>query len=76
VRVQVLRTVGRHPCAGGCRTNGFAFDAELLGRIQAEGGRIVEVPVAWADDSASTFRPLRDGVASFRAVLDMRAGTR
>jgi len=59
-----------------CRTNGFAFDAELLGRIQAEGGRIVEVPVAWADDSASTFRPLRDGVASFRAVLDMRAGTR
>jgi glycosyltransferase involved in cell wall biosynthesis len=55
-----------------CRTAGFAFDAELLGRIQRDGGRIVEVPVAWTDDAASTFRPLRDGLASFGAVWRMK----
>jgi hypothetical protein len=54
-----------------CRTAGFAFDAELLGRIQRDGGRIVEVPVAWTDGAASTFRPLRDGLASFSAVWQM-----
>lgn len=54
-----------------CRTTGFAFDAELLNRIQHDGGRIVEVPVSWTDGSQSTFRPLRDGVASFGAVLRM-----
>jgi glycosyltransferase involved in cell wall biosynthesis len=54
-----------------CRTTGFAFDAELLGRIQSDGGRIVEVPVSWTDDAASTFRPLRDGLACFGAVWQM-----
>ena len=54
-----------------CRTSGFAFDAELLGRIQSDGGRIVEVPVAWSDAAGSTFRPFRDGLASFGAVWQM-----
>ncbi|TYC99186.1 glycosyltransferase [Arthrobacter echini] len=54
-----------------CRTTGFAFDVELLHRVQNHGGRIVEVPVAWTDGSASTFRPVRDGIASFHSVLKM-----
>jgi dolichyl-phosphate beta-glucosyltransferase len=54
-----------------CRTSGFAFDAELLCRIQRDGGRIVEVPVSWTDGPASTFRPVRDGLASFGAVWQM-----
>lgn len=54
-----------------CRTMGFAFDVELLQRVQNHGGSIVEVPVSWTDGPASTFRPVRDGVASFKAVLQM-----
>lgn len=54
-----------------CRTTGFAFDVELLQRIQRSGGRILEIPVAWTDGPASTFRPVRDGIASFSTVLQM-----
>jgi dolichyl-phosphate beta-glucosyltransferase len=53
------------------RTSGFAFDVELLAQVQRDGGRIVEIPVAWTDGAGSTFRPLRDGVSSFRAVLNL-----
>jgi dolichyl-phosphate beta-glucosyltransferase len=54
------------------RTTGFAFDVELLAQIQRAGGRIVELPVAWTDAAGSTFHPIRDGLASFRAVFDLR----
>jgi glycosyltransferase involved in cell wall biosynthesis len=52
-----------------CQVNGFAFDVELLRQVQRSGGRIVEVPIAWTNDTGSTFRPLRDGVAAFAALL-------
>ena len=55
-----------------CQTTGFAFDVELLWRIQCDGGSIVEVPVAWTDDARSTFHPVRDGLSSFGAVLQMQ----
>lgn len=57
-----------------CRTTGFAFDVELLHRMQCEGGQIVEVPVSWTDSPSSTFRPFRDGAASFGAVFQMYKG--
>jgi glycosyltransferase involved in cell wall biosynthesis len=57
-----------------CRTTGFAFDVELLRRIQLDGGSIVEIPVAWSDDPRSTFRPIPDGAASFAALLQLRRG--
>lgn len=57
-----------------CRVTGFAFDVELLQRIQAAGHRIVEIPVTWTDDASSTFHPVRDGVASFAAVLQLYGG--
>ncbi|MBA8925553.1 glycosyltransferase involved in cell wall biosynthesis [Kutzneria viridogrisea] len=57
-----------------CRVDGFAFDVELLRQVQADGGRIVELPVAWRDDTRSTFRPLRDGLASFTALLRLYRG--
>jgi glycosyltransferase involved in cell wall biosynthesis len=56
---------------GHCRLDGFAFDVELLRYLQAAGGPIVEIPVAWTDNPHSTFRPVRDGVASFAAVLHL-----
>ena len=57
-----------------CRTSGFAFDVELLARIQADGGSIVEIPVSWTDDPRSTFRPVPDGIASFAALLSLMRG--
>lgn len=59
-----------------CRTTGFAFDVELLARIQRDGGRVVEIPVAWTDRAGSTFHPVRDGLASYRAVLALHGGVR
>jgi glycosyltransferase involved in cell wall biosynthesis len=59
-----------------CRSNGFAFDVELLCHLQRDGHEIVELPVAWTDGAGSSFHPLRDGWASFGAVLQMhRAST-
>jgi glycosyltransferase involved in cell wall biosynthesis len=58
------------------RTTGFAFDVELLAQVQRAGGQIVELPVAWTDAPGSTFHPLRDGLASFRAVFDLRGSVR
>ncbi|GAA4796315.1 glycosyltransferase family 2 protein [Actinomycetospora chlora] len=55
-----------------CRLDGFAFDVELLRRVQQTGASIVEVPVTWTDDARSTFHPIRDGIPSFRAVLSLR----
>lgn len=54
-----------------CRTNSFAFDVELLRRLQQEGGRIVEIPVAWTDGPGSTFHPVRDGIASFASLAHL-----
>jgi len=58
------------------RTTGFAFDVELLHRIQRDGGEVVELPVAWTDRAGSTFHPVRDGIASYRAVLGLHGGVR
>lgn len=54
-----------------CRTTGFAFDVELLRRLQDEGGRIIEIPVAWTDAAGSTFHAVRDGIASFTSLVQM-----
>ncbi|WP_307843175.1 glycosyltransferase [Arthrobacter sp. MSA 4-2] len=54
------------------RTSGFAFDVELLRRLQREGGRIIEIPVAWTDGTNSTFHCVRDGIASFVALAQMQ----
>jgi len=56
-----------------CHLTGFAFDVELLRRVQQAGDTIVEVPVTWTDDARSTFHPVRDGIPSFVAVLSLRA---
>lgn len=63
-RREVVQTALRR-----CWTDGFAFDVELLRHIQAAGGQIVEIPIAWTDDPRSTFRPMRDGISAFTSLL-------
>lgn len=58
-----------------CRSTGFAFDVELLLRLQNNGARIIELPVAWTDGAESTFRPFHDGVASFASVIQLQKAT-
>lgn len=57
-----------------CRVSDFAFDVELLRWIQRAGGRIVELPVCWTDDTRSSLRPVRDGLAALHSVLALRVG--
>jgi glycosyltransferase involved in cell wall biosynthesis len=58
-----------------CRSTGFAFDVELLLRLQDNDASIIELPVAWTDGAESTFRPFQDGVASFASVLQLQKAT-
>ena len=51
---------------------GFAFDVEVIAHAQSRGLRIVELPVTWSDKDGSTFRPLRDGLSSFRDLAVLR----
>lgn len=50
--------------------NGFAFDVELLARARRAGYRMIELPIQWSDSDGSTFRPVRDGLRSFRELRD------
>ena len=46
---------------GRLRTQGFAFDVEILLMAQRAGYRIAEVPVNWTDQPGSKVRVLTDG---------------
>lgn len=54
------------------RTDGFAFDVEVLLRAREEGMRIAEVPVRWADAGGSRVRPGRDSIRMMMEILRMR----
>lgn len=59
-----------------CVVDGFAFDVELLARVQARGHEVIEVPVAWTDVAGSTFSAGRDGLQSMRDVMRVRDSLR
>jgi dolichyl-phosphate beta-glucosyltransferase len=52
------------------RSDGFAFDVELVARAQAASISLIEMPVAWTDKAGSSMSPFRDGA---RIIGDMRA---
>ena len=56
--------------------HGFAFDVELLARLRRRGVEVAEVAVAWTDDAASTFSPVRDGYAAFRDLRQIKRALR
>ncbi|GAA5105779.1 glycosyltransferase [Haloechinothrix salitolerans] len=55
------------------RTQGFAFDVEVLARVQRAGALLAEIPVTWTDVPGSTFNPVRDGYDSFASLARIRA---
>lgn len=52
------------------RSDGFAFDVELLAHAVREQLPLAEIPVQWSDRAGSTFRPVADGV---RCAFDVVA---
>jgi dolichyl-phosphate beta-glucosyltransferase len=48
--------------------DGFAFDVEIVARALRQQRRIIELPLQWSDDSASSFHPISDGIRSFREM--------
>jgi dolichyl-phosphate beta-glucosyltransferase len=52
--------------------NGFAFDVELLARARRAEFRMIELPIQWSDSEGSTFRPIADGLRSFRELRAAR----
>lgn len=53
--------------------DGFAFDAEIVGRALAAGINVTEVPVTWTDAEGSSFRLLTDGYGAMRELLSVRS---
>jgi len=50
------------------RTQGFAFDVELLASCRRLGALVTEIPVCWRDMPGSTFSVRRHSAAAFRDV--------
>lgn len=61
---------------GALKTQGFAFDVEVLLRAQAAGYRVVEVAVNWNDQSGSKVGVLKDGPRMLGQVLAAAARIR
>ncbi|HNQ21562.1 MAG TPA: glycosyltransferase family 2 protein [Phycisphaerae bacterium] len=54
------------------RSNGFAFDCEVLGLAGRLGYRVKEVAVRWCNDPDSRVRPVRDACAMLLSLLVIR----
>lgn len=54
------------------RTDGYAFDVELIARLQRRQTRMVEMPVTWSDNQGTRLRMASDGVRAFRDLLAVR----
>lgn len=52
--------------------DGWAFDVEILIRLEQHGFRVEEVPIAWSDASGSRLRFHRDGPAVLLDLVRLR----
>ncbi|HYF46185.1 MAG TPA: glycosyltransferase [Acidimicrobiales bacterium] len=66
-RAEAARRIGTE-----LRTNGFAFDVEILARAERDGLRVQAMPVTWSHVEASRVRPLRDGLAMTADAVRIR----
>lgn len=58
--------------AGRLHERGFAFDAELLLCLQAQGCRVIEVPIPWSEQSHGKVKPWRDAWSMLAALWRIR----
>lgn len=56
------------------KTPGFAFDVEALILARRFGFRVDEIPVRWANSSASRLRPIQDSLSMLLEILRMKGG--
>ena len=63
--------VARELCAD-LRTDGFAYDVELLYRARRAGYRVCEVPVRWINSDTTRVSALRDPLLMFADLLRIR----
>ena len=45
---------------------GFAFDVEVVAQARRRNHQMIELPIRWSDSQDSSFRPVVDGLKSFR----------
>src|SRR6266487_5911057 len=64
------------PIIEAARTDGFAFDVELLHLAQRAGLRIREIPVRWNHAEGSKVRFIQDSLRMLREVIALRVGCR
>ncbi len=64
------------PIIEAARTDGFAFDVELLHLAQRAGLRIREIPVRWNHAEGSKVRFFQDSLRMLREVIALRVGCR
>jgi len=55
-----------------CRIDGFAFDVEILFLARKLGLSIKEIPVRWFNAPGSSINPVRDSLAMFREICQIR----
>jgi dolichyl-phosphate beta-glucosyltransferase len=59
---------------GQLRTEGFAFDVEVLYRARRAGYSVAEIPVRWAHSAPTRLSSLRHSAQMFRDLLRIRLG--
>ena len=69
---KLFRRAALEPVFRGLKTQGFAFDVELLLLARRRGLRIREVPVRWINSPDSRVRAVRDSALMLREILRMR----
>ena len=57
---------------GALSTSGFAFDIEVLARVERAGHAVTEVPVRWSHVEESSVRAIRDSSRMLRDAMRVR----
>ena len=57
---------------GALRTEGFAFDVEIIFRAHLAGIEVAEIPVTWRNDEGTRVRAIQDSAHMFAQLLAIR----